>query len=278
VVANYAIGDVQGCFDELQALLAIIDFDRTSDTLWFVGDLVNRGPKSLEVLRFVKSLEKSIVILGNHDLHLLALAYKAQNIKPHKDNLQSILDAEDCEQLCDWLRKQKILHFDEQLNVVITHAGIAPFWDLEQAINYARELEAVLHSDNYLEFFNDMYGNQPEHWSEDLSGWERLRIITNCFTRMRFCNPDGSLNLTYKGTLEDAPSDLIPWFKLAKRKPISCDQIFGHWAALQGRADTPGLYAIDTGCLWGNQLTALRLEDRKKFSVSCAKKESLSDE
>jgi bis(5'-nucleosyl)-tetraphosphatase (symmetrical) len=267
-VADYAIGDVQGCYEQLIKLLDSINFAPHDDRLWFVGDLINRGPQSLEVLRFVKSLPlETIVTLGNHDLHLLARAFLNDTVKPHKDNIDDILTADDCMQLCHWLRAQKILHFDESLNIVMTHAGIAPCWDLEKAMNLAVELETVLHGENYLEFFKNMYGDEPDYWSDNLSNHQRLRAITNYFTRMRFCYADGRLDFSYKGILANAPDNLIPWFKVAKRKPLSFDLVFGHWAALQGKLCEPSIFAIDTGCVWGGALTALRLQDKQTFSV-----------
>lgn len=266
---DYAIGDIQGCYEPLMRLLDSLDFNDRSDRLWFVGDLVNRGPESLKVLRFIRQLPlKPVITLGNHDLHLLVKIF-GQNAKVNADDtLYEILEAPDCEELGHWLRNQSILVHDPDLDVVICHAGIAPMWDLETAIQLASELELVLHSADYAHYFAAMYGNEPSLWRDDLNGVERLRAITNYFTRMRFCDKDGRLILNYKGTIAEAPANLLPWFGVPKRISIDADLVFGHWAALGGYCPVPRLHAIDTGCLWGGQLTALRLQDKKRFAVS----------
>ncbi|ARG98723.1 symmetrical bis(5'-nucleosyl)-tetraphosphatase [Legionella micdadei] len=268
-MSDYAIGDVQGCYDPLQRLLDRINFNENEDRLWFVGDLVNRGPQSLAVLRFIRNLPiKPIITLGNHDLHLLAMLFvKKPAKKNHDDTLHEVLAAEDSEELGHWLRKQSVLHYDPALGVVMCHAGIAPVWDLDLARACAHELEDVLAGDNFSEFLTNMYGNEPNHWSNELTGIERLRVITNYFTRMRFCDSLGNLVLSYKGTLDDAPENLIPWYEVPSRKPINADIVFGHWAALEGHSPDPTIFAIDTGCLWGGRLTALRLQDRQRISV-----------
>lgn len=269
-MADYAIGDVQGCNTPLQRLLEVIHFDEKKDKLWFVGDLVNRGPDSLAVLRFVKSLAiKPHITLGNHDLHLLASLFGAKPWKGHDDTLQEIFDAEDCEELGHWLRQQSILCYSKELNVVMCHAGIAPMWSLPQAVHYAQELESVLSGDDYCEFLGQMYGNKPSGWSNDFQGFERLRAITNYFTRMRFCNRYGQLDFNDKGNLADAPPGLYPWYEVPDRQEIEADIVFGHWAALMGACPHPRIHALDTGCLWGGSLTALRLQDKHKFSVPC---------
>lgn len=265
---DYAIGDVQGCYDPLQRLLELIDFNEKEDCLWFVGDLVNRGPDSLAVLRFIYSLPvKPKITLGNHDLHLLGLLFGGQPWKGHDDTLEEVMLADDGEELGHWLRKQSLLCRSSELNIVMCHAGIAPLWDLSKAVDLANELEAVLSGDSYHEFFAQMYGNKPDIWSDDLVGLDRLRVITNYFTRMRYCDAHGRLDLGYKGTLSKAPNHLYPWFAVPCRKEIEMDIVFGHWAALMGRSSHPRIHAIDTGCLWGGQLTALRLQDRQRFSV-----------
>ncbi|HAT6819418.1 TPA: symmetrical bis(5'-nucleosyl)-tetraphosphatase [Legionella pneumophila] len=267
-VPDYAIGDVQGCYDPLQRLLELIDFNEKEDCLWFVGDLVNRGPDSLAVLRFIYSLPvKPKITLGNHDLHLLGLLFGGQPWKGHDDTLEEVMLADDGEELGHWLRKQSLLCRSSELNIVMCHAGIAPLWDLSKAVGLANELEAVLSGDSYHEFFAQMYGNKPDTWSDDLVGLDRLRVITNYFTRMRYCDAHGRLDLGYKGTLSKAPNHLYPWFEVPCRKEIEMDIVFGHWAALMGRSSHPRIHAIDTGCLWGGQLTALRLQDRQRFSV-----------
>ncbi|STY27909.1 bis(5'-nucleosyl)-tetraphosphatase [Legionella wadsworthii] len=264
---DYAIGDVQGCYDPLQRLLEIIDFDDKSDRLWFVGDLVNRGPDSLAVLRFVSSLHIAPrVTLGNHDLHLLATLFGDRPWKGHDDTLHEVMDADDGEELGHWLRKQSILYYSSEFNVVMCHAGICPLWDLDQARQLAKELEEVLAGENYPHFLSNLYGNQPNYWADALRGMDRLRAITNYFTRMRFCNERGQIDWDYKGTIAQAPTNLYPWFDVPSRKEIDADIIFGHWAALMGNCPHAKIHALDTGCFWGGQLTALRLQDMQRFA------------
>lgn len=269
-MATYAIGDIQGCFAELEKLLAQIDFNPERDTLWFTGDLVNRGPRSLETLRFVKALgEKHITVLGNHDLHLLAAA-SGLRATHRGDTLDKILAAPDKNELIDWLRHRPLLHYDKSTRFVMTHAGLAPAWTLAQARKLANEVEVVLRGNSPDVFFKNMYGNQPDRWDEKLAGFERLRCIINFFTRMRFCHADGRLDLSYKGEIAGKPRELIPWFDVPDRVNANEKIIFGHWAALGGKADVPNVYPLDTGCVWGNCLTAMRLEDEQRFSVRCA--------
>jgi bis(5'-nucleosyl)-tetraphosphatase (symmetrical) len=264
---TYAIGDVQGCFEACQRLLRLIQFNSKQDQLWFVGDLVNRGSQSLEVLRFVKSLGKSQVsVLGNHDLHLLAVAFGVRALRPG-DTLRDILDAPDCGELIDWLRHRPLLH--EGTGYVMTHAGLAPMWTAAQATQLAKEVETALQSDQAALFLENMYGDEPDDWQDNLTGMARLRCITNYFTRMRFCDISGKLMLGYKGTIADKPAGLIPWFEVPERCNANEKIIFGHWAALEKPLNKPNLYPLDTGCVWGNCLTAMRLEDGKLFSVSC---------
>lgn len=264
-MANYVIGDVQGCFSALEKLLDKIQFNATQDTLWFTGDLVNRGPESLKTLRFIKNLgPRHRIVLGNHDLHLLAVAYDAHS-GWEEDTLDEILAAEDREELIDWLRHQPLLHHAEGFTMV--HAGLAPSWNLETAQRLAREVEIILQSDQAQVFFQAMYGNTPSAWEENLTGMDRLRCITNFFTRVRFCHSDGSLELTSKGEMES--TGLIPWFQFPDRKNSELKILFGHWAALGGVTNTPNVFALDTGCIWGFCLTAMRLEDGVRFSVGC---------
>lgn len=271
-MADYAIGDVQGCYKSLVALLDKIQFDEAHDQLWFVGDLVNRGPDSLAVLRFVRSLKrKPYITLGNHDLHLLCeifLPHKKNKLRAADDTLSEILQAPDKLALGHWLRQQPLLCYDEALNVVMTHAGIPPTWTLGEARQHATYLEKTLSGDNYLDFLSHMYGNTPNHLSHGLSTQDKLRVICNYLTRMRFCDTHGNLELTIKTTPDDAVADYYPWFELPERVTIDADIVFGHWAALKGVCNTPRVHAIDTGCVWGGTLTALRLQDKQRFSVS----------
>lgn len=268
-MATYVIGDIQGCLAQLEQLLAKIDFDPVHDILWLTGDLVNRGPHSLEVLRYIKSLgDHQVTVLGNHDLHLLAVAYGVQSMHA-EDTLNAILSAPDKVELIEWLRYRPLLHFDSSLQFVMTHAGIAPTWSIELAAQLAQEVEVVLRSDRPEIFLKNMYGNQPACWDDQLQGMDRLRCIVNFLTRMRFCYADGSLDLSYKGEIANKPTDVIPWFSMPHRYEQTINIVFGHWAALGGKMIGPHLYPLDTGCVWGNCLTALCLENKKRFSVPC---------
>jgi len=267
-MATYCIGDVQGCFDELCELLAIISFNPHQDTLWFVGDLVNRGPKSLEVLRFIKNLPHKIVVLGNHDLHLLNYYNKIVDFEA--SHLEAIVKAEDALLLINWLRKQPLMHYDAKLNYILVHAGVYPEWNLRQVETLAREAEQVLRSDNYTDFLEHMYGDAPNKWSENLQGNDRVRFIINSFTRMRLCDANGNLDFTYTGPLDGKPKELMPWFKVPCRKIQNEKIVFGHWAALNGVTDEANVFALDTGCVYGKALTAMRLECQVRFQTSTA--------
>lgn len=271
-MAVYAIGDIQGCFQPLRQLLEVVDFDPGVDRLLFTGDLVNRGPESLAVLRYVRSLgDAAVVVLGNHDLHMLAVATGAKTPR-RKDSLLQVLDAPDADELMDWMRRRPVLHEEPELGCVLVHAGIYPLWDLEQARARARELEAVLSGSEYAVFLRHIYGDQPQLWSPDLAGWERLRFITNAFTRMRYCDRQGRLLMDYKGGPDEAPPGYLPWFEVPGR-PLADGGpriVCGHWSAL-GWHRSPGVRAIDTGCLWGGGLTALQLDaDDERFTLPCA--------
>lgn len=264
----YAISDVQGCFDALRALLDKLRFDPNQDTLWFAGDLVNRGPQSLETLRFVKSLgDSAITVLGNHDLHLLAVD---AGIKKKDTDLKDILDAPDRRELIDWLRRQPLLHHDPSLGYTLVHAGVSPQWDLATAQTCAHELEAVLRGEKYREFLRVMYGDRPRKWRWWLSGERRLRYICNCFTRIRYCTRDGKLALQEKGAPGTQPQRYVPWFDVPKRASKDLRLVFGHWSTL-GAFHAPGIYALDTGCVWGGALTALELTKSPPvfWSVNC---------
>ena len=262
----YAIGDVQGCFDELQALLDLIAFNPNNDQLWFAGDLINRGEQSLETLRFVKQLGSSAVtVLGNHDIHLLMSANFPERIKK-KDTLQRILNAPDCEELVDWLRQQPLFHYEHDIGLL--HAGVPAQWDLTQTQHMAAIAQTALRADDYRNTLSGLYNNQPDIWSENLSEMAQLRFIVNAFTRMRYCTKEGQLDFHYSGELGSQPLHLVPWFDVPHRKIAATKLIFGHWAAL-GYYAKNNCYCIDTGCIWGRELSALRLDtlEMKKFSV-----------
>ncbi len=262
-MATYAIGDIQGCCDEFEQLLERISFDPQRDRLWLVGDLVNRGPRSLETLRLVRKLGDAVTtVLGNHDLHLLAAALTpSERLKP-SDTFGAILAAPDRDELLDWLRRQPLLHHDPRLNYTMIHAGLPPDWDFAQARECAAELESMLRDDDaFTELFAHMYGDQPDRWSNDLRGVERLRFITNCFTRLRFVHSDGRVAMKHKGTIADAPPGLVPWFRAPQRRTRELRIVCGHWSAL-GYYEGDGVLSIDTGCVWGSTLTAVRLDTR----------------
>lgn len=271
-MAVYAVGDIQGCYDPLRYALDEVGFDAANDQLWCVGDLVNRGPKSLEVLRFVKSLGDSAVsVLGNHDLHLLALAF-GYGRKSSKDTLREILAASDSDELIFWLRQQPLLHWDKALNFAMLHAGLPPEWQISQAAALAREVESVLRDDTLApDYFAEMYGNKPPVWSDELQGMLRLRFITNCLTRLRFCTPDGVLQLAEKGAPGSQTNPQAqPWFTLPERASADTRIVFGHWSTLGYRAEH-NVWAVDTGCLWGGDLTLLRLDtvEPEKHTYAC---------
>jgi bis(5'-nucleosyl)-tetraphosphatase (symmetrical) len=271
-MALYAIGDVQGCYESLRRLLDKIRFDPAHDRLWFTGDLVNRGPRSVEVLRFVASLgTQAVSVLGNHDLHLLAVAAGARTLSP-RDTLQNVLAAPDRDELIGWLTARPLLHSDADTGFILVHAGLLPEWDVAQAITYARETESVLAGPRANEFFRHMYGDKPDRWQNDLTAWDRYRLIVNAFTRLRFCYPDGCAEFTHKGAPGSQPSPLIPWFAVPARKSRTARIVFGHWSLL-GLWNEDGVIGLDTGCLWGRKLTGVRLSgDRREFfSVDCQK-------
>lgn len=267
----YAIGDIQGCFDELLRLLETVSFDPKADQLWFTGDLVNRGPKSLETLRFVKSLGNSaITVLGNHDLHLLAAACASSTDK--KNSLDQVLEAPDRDELLEWLRYRPLLHYSD--NYCLIHAGLPPQWDFRQAQHMARLAEQALRAPDYRLFVRQMYGNEPDLWSPDLKGVARLRFIINCFTRMRYCDAEGRLDFDHNGPPGTQPENLMPWFEVPNRKNSDLRIVCGHWSSL-GYYEGQNCYAIDTGCLWGGQLTALRLGDPvQRFSIDCPRQQN----
>ncbi|SOD18890.1 symmetrical bis(5'-nucleosyl)-tetraphosphatase [Nitrosomonas ureae] len=265
-MATYAIGDLQGCFTEFQRLIDLIRFDPMQDRLWLVGDIVNRGPDSLSLLRYIKQAGDAILmVLGNHDLHLLTVAAgKAKNLS--NDTIQPILDAPDREELLHWLRHQKLFHSEGHYTMV--HAGLLPSWSISQAEQLAREVECALQQDNAQELLSRMYGDEPNYWQDEWADYMRLRVIVNAMTRMRVCTSEGKMNFTYKGNLQSVPSGYFPWFNVPNRVSQNTTIICGHWSAL-GLHITDNIIALDTGCVWGGQLTAIRLEDRRVFQLSC---------
>jgi bis(5'-nucleosyl)-tetraphosphatase (symmetrical) len=261
-MATYAIGDVQGCFDELTQLLAKVNFEK-ADRVWFVGDLVNRGPKSLDVLRFVRDLgARATTVLGNHDLHLIAQHAGVE--RPHKgDTFQDVLEAADAGELVDWLRAQPMVHVEGAYAMV--HAGLLPQWSIDKAAALGKEVAAALAARDYPQFLKNMYGDKPDRWTEALSGWDRLRVIVNAMTRMRFCDRAGRIDLEGKGT--EPRKGYLRWYQARAREDRTL--LFGHWSQL-GLVVQPHVLGLDSGCVWGGALSALRLEDRTLFQIPCS--------
>lgn len=313
-MATYVIGDVHGCFDELQQLIALIKFQPQVDKLWFTGDLVNGGNKSIETINFVRQLgTDAICVLGNHDLTLLGIAlgitpgikytstsdakYTAalkttpcttaattpgdslvtvskitslENSSVHTAGYTDILTlpSKQLDTIISWLRTRPLVHYDSALNTLLVHAGVAPQWDIATTLSLGKEIEAILSGNNATAFLGNMFGNYPTNWDDRLTGWDRSRCIVNYMTRLRFCKENGELELATKGKAADAPADTKPWFTIPNRKTQQTNIVFGHWAALEGKTGISNVFAVDTGCVWGNKLTALRLEDKQLFSVN----------
>ncbi|MGH7251327.1 MAG: symmetrical bis(5'-nucleosyl)-tetraphosphatase [Nitrospiraceae bacterium] len=277
-MAIYAIGDIQGCFAALQKLLDQIRFDPSRDRLWFVGDLVNRGPDSVSVLRYVKKQGRAsllrflkrlgraaVTVLGNHDLHLLAVANGCRPARP-KDTFHDVLDAPDRDELLAWLRNQPLLYREN--NFLLVHAGLLPQWTVCEAETFARDAEKALRSTKYRAFLRSLYQDEPGRWSEKLTGMDRLSVVTKVLTRIRVCTETGKVDWTFTGTPDQAPDGYLPWFQVPSRRSAETTIICGHWAAMGLRVHD-NLLALDGGCVWGRQLVAVRLEDRQVFHVSC---------
>ncbi len=267
---TYVIGDVQGCYNCLQKLLEKIHFSKNTDRLWFVGDLVNRGPRSLEVLRFIQSLGKnSQVVLGNHDLGLL-IHWKNKHVMRDTALLDEILAAPDAHSLLDWLRQQPLMFVDPHERIILTHAGLYPLWSIEAAIDNADLLSRALKSEASQSILAQLAGDTPIFWQNNLSDLEKYRFIANAFTRMRYISPDGALELQYKGPSDFINDSLFAWFLHPQLDLQDYRLVFGHWAALQGQCSHPQIEAIDTGCAWGGTLTALCIENNLRISLDCS--------
>jgi bis(5'-nucleosyl)-tetraphosphatase (symmetrical) len=276
----YAIGDVQGCYDPLMRLLDKLAFDPKADRLWLTGDLVNRGPQSLRTLRFVKSLgDSAITVLGNHDLHLLAMAQNAGSAgRDRRDSLLHVIYADDGPKLLKWLRRRPLVHYDERLDMLLVHAGIPPVWSVPEAIERAREVEAVLHrKKDARALLDNLYGNKPTRWRDKLQGIPRLRYIINAFTRMRMLDAEGRLRFDAKGPPGDSPDALRPWYEVPGKRGRT-RIVFGHWSAL-GLLKKKRVISLDTGCVWGRRLTAVQLDASglPDISVSCSKLRTRSE-
>ena len=271
-MATYAIGDLQGCRIEFETMLDTINFGK-DDTLWLVGDLVNRGPDSLGTMERLLELNGQIItVLGNHDLHFLAIYYGGHSLSG-SDTFDDLLGSHRVSEFAEWLRTQKMLHVDQSLGYVMAHAGIPHIWTLEQTKAYAQEVERVLRGQSetgYVDFLTALYGNEPDLWTESLEGIPRYRLIVNYLTRMRLINLQGQLDFEHKGRVEDAPVDWSPWYELKARTTMHEKLIFGHWAAIDGHTGVSDIVALDTGCVWGRRLTALCLETQEIYSVPAA--------
>jgi len=261
-MAIYAIGDIQGCYDPFRELLDALRFDPDKDTLWLTGDLVNRGPKSLKTVRFVKSLgDSAITVLGNHDLHLLALASGQVRYGNRFESLRKILKAKNSDELLDWIRHLPLAHYDESLDTLLVHAGTHPLWTVKKTLARAAEVEDVLRGNDYKTLLGKMYGNTPTQWSGDLSGYKRFRFIINCLTRMRMLTNKMHLNFSHSAAPYRARKNLTPWFDFKNPAWAGTRVVFGHWSAL-GLIVLPEIVSLDTGCVWGRQLTAVRIDKR----------------
>jgi bis(5'-nucleosyl)-tetraphosphatase (symmetrical) len=266
-MSTYVFGDIQGCYDELMSLLDRINYDPGRDRLWFVGDLVNRGPGNLATIEFIMGLPDAVVVLGNHDLHFLGVATGVSTQKK-LDTLDDLLLSPALMDIVDWLRRRPLIYHDDEFDVTMVHAGLPPIWSIDFSLERATEVTDVLASDSFKSFLKAMYGNKPACWTEQLTGMDRLRVITNYCTRMRFCQSDGTLDLISKEDI--APAGFAPWFKFpgpSLSRPI----YFGHWAAIEGVTTHPNAIALDTGCVWGRHLTVIRIEDGQRFSVPAAR-------
>ena len=269
---NYVIGDVQGCFEALKALLKEIQFDAEQDFIWFAGDLVARGENSIAALRFIKKLAEqgaAATVLGNHDLTLLAYARGIKPVK-EKDTVRDVIDAIDSDDLIDWLRKQPLCLFPNE-QTILTHAGIPNIWSAEKTIQLAQEVEAIIAHDDFEvldDFLKEMFGKEPALWSDQLQGHERIRCIVNYLTRMRLTDAEGRLEYSFKDALDDPmPEGFKPWFEFESQAAQTHQILFGHWAALNGKTISNKIQNVDGGCVWGNQLMAFRLEDQQMFAV-----------
>lgn len=277
-MTRFAIGDIQGCYDELRALLARIRFKADRDQIWFTGDLVNRGPKSLEVLRYVRALkDNAVVVLGNHDLHLLAVAFGTRRKPKFGDTLDAVLSARDRGALLEWLLHLPLVHFDAKRGDLLVHAGLIPQWSAGVALELAREVEATLATDAR-NVFDNMYGDEPDGWSDSLREFERLRFAINVFTRLRICTSDGRIELKMKGSGKDVPEPWRPWFEHENRESRAVRVIFGHWSA-RGFVREHNVLGLDTGCVWGGALTAVNLDepDAPPISTPCSGYRSIEE-
>ena len=258
-MSTFAIGDIQGCYEEFRKLLEIIQFDEKKDQLWLTGDLVNRGPQSLEVLNYLYSIDQSIItVLGNHDLHLIALALSNKRIESKDESLQAILKSKNKINLIEWLRSKPLMHFDQELNTVLVHAGIHPDWSVKESLLYNQEMSSIINSSEAPHFFKHMYANKPTQWNDHINRTDRSNFITNVFTRMRFMSQKNGLDFSEKGSPIEGTSDFLPWFSYPNRKTVDSLIIFGHWSALNYYYHNK-IVCLDGGCVWGGDLVAINI-------------------
>jgi bis(5'-nucleosyl)-tetraphosphatase (symmetrical) len=271
-MTTYAIGDIQGCYDEMRTLLDQVDFDPALDRLWLVGDLINKGPKNLETLRYIKSLGKRAkTVLGNHDRHFLAVVHGIRR-PSRRDTFHDLLNAPDLDELVDWVRTRPLLHHSKKRNYTMAHAGLAPQWNLKKASSLAREVEKQLSSDKYVKYLAHMYGDKPDRWRDDLEGFDRFRVIINYFTRLRYCRKNGAAEFLHKENV--TPRGYKPWFQHERRNHDGLRIVIGHWASLNGRTNCQNVIALDTGCVWGRALTLMDLKNQKRYSCDCQRSSS----
>lgn len=263
----WMVGDIQGCCAPLQSLLAHPEIANNAQArFWFAGDLVNRGPHSLQTLRLLMTLDdRSVCLLGNHDLHLLAVAAGVRGLGKN-DTFHDVLTAPDADQIIDWLRHRQLAHFE--LGHLMVHAGVLPKWTVKKVLSLANEVQTALRSDQWAKLLQKMYGNEPTHWKNGHTGSKRLRVIINALTRLRMCNAQGHMALSVKSSPKDQIGKLIPWFDMPDRQTRDVTVVFGHWSTL-GLLNRPDAICLDTGCIWGGHLTAMRLQDRRLVQVAC---------
>ncbi len=270
-MATYAIGDIQGCYQSFVKLLKLINFNPNNDELWLAGDMINRGPDSLKVMTYILENQSAIqCVLGNHDLHFLAVAHGCKSINP-KDTFNDILESASKDIIVKYLSQLPLVITNDDNKWIMAHAGIYPTWSAKKALDLSKEVMTVIQSSEAKQFYQNMYGNIPSIWSDTLAGFDRLRMITNSFTRMRYLDKNLSLELTEKNSLEFKPTHLEPWFSFNNQnflnKQFETNIVFGHWASLKGICSKNNYFALDTGCVWGGKLTTLRLQDKKLFQV-----------
>jgi bis(5'-nucleosyl)-tetraphosphatase (symmetrical) len=264
-MSTYVFGDIQGCWKEFKALLKAINYQPNKDRLGFVGDILNRGPGSLDVVHFIQDLNDPLLVLGNHEIYFIITARDHIPRDRYDHTLDTLLDAPDCQEITEWLMQQPLARLTADGDGVLVHAGIPPQWSIDEALAHSTEVQQFMQQPNIDDFFAVCFGDQPDQWDPALTGHDRIRYIINALTRMRFCTASGQLEFSEKGTNHPNPELFKPWFELRAADPIPL--YFGHWARLRGQCSRPNTYALDTGCVHGSKLTAIRLEDKRLFQT-----------